>query len=575
MSHRTTNRPVLRERGIRYGAVAVGVATLLSAPVTGSMPGVPQVDRDAESGMYTASFGPAADTYADSLVADANFGDFDFVRLNQHPRYTRLPYLGFEVSGLPDGAQDVTATLTLNPTITRSSAVRAHITQEFDEYTLTWNDRPALGDVLDEIATTDTQVPLVLDVSAAVTGNGPVWLALAAEGLPQGSSWVPSREAGASVPTLHVWWRGKPEPAPAAEPTAPPTAPSTGPALEPTETPAQQPTEPAPAEPTETPAEPDPTGAVTPPWLDGPLLLGAAVRPHGGRESVEEEIAHLEAGTADLKIRRVFDQGFTLNFMVRGGIDVGERATHYSFKPEIQAVARGEMDGQLQLFLDSIPAGHPTILTMWHEPETEFSTAAEQEEYRQAWRHFVDLVRRQDRPELATSWVMMAYSWSEMSGRDPMDWWPGDGVVDIVGIDMYNEGSLRGTRWDSPGRALGEPFAGEPERPMRAGQSIVEWVRERGAELGIAEFGSLENTSGLTAEWTDTPTKAEWVHEAVEYFESIGVVYAEYFHSGPYRGPWWLDAESAEPLAAFQDLLYAYTECPGRPSRGQDTEARC
>lgn len=282
------------------------------------------------------------------------------------------------------------------------------------------------------------------------------------------------------------------------------------------------------------------------------VLIGATVFQNAPRNSLAEEIAFLEGEVGALEIRRVFDPAFKTDFMLLAGSDVGKRATHYSFKPDINAMASGALDAKVQTLLDSIPAGHRTILTIWHEPEDNFTTSAQQATYRAAWQRFADLVHASARPELTTSWVMMSYSWWGMSGRDPMNWYPGDAYVDSVGIDTYNEGSLNGTRWDSPGRGMGLPAEGDTALPggyVYGG--AIPWIQSRGKAWGVAEFASLENVNEIDGGWTDVDTKARWIRQAVRFYVAEGASYIEYFHCGPYRGEWWLDS-SPEALASYK-----------------------
>lgn len=292
--------------------------------------------------------------------------------------------------------------------------------------------------------------------------------------------------------------------------------------------------------------------------IDDPMLVGAALRPHDGRESVAEELEFLEGEVGTLEIRRVFDPDFNRDFMNLGGLDVGRRATHYSFKPDMAALAAGRLDDDVQRLLDSIPAGHRTFLTVWHEPENDFTTAVQKQTYRDGWRRFASLVERQQRPELSTSWVMMAYSFRAEAGRQPLDWWPGDGVVDVMGIDTYNDGSLDGSDWKSPGRDFGEPFPGDIAQPGGyVDGGILAFADRHDIRIGVAEFGTLENTARISADWTDTATKAAWIRAAVDYYHRIDAVYVEYFHAGPHRGPWWLDSSQAA-LDAYAEVLLRY-----------------
>jgi len=435
----------------------------------------------------TLVFPVMADTYADSLAPTKNFATATTLRLNQDTKYTRVPYLSVDVKGIPADASGTRATLELTTTEGKSLDVSARPVGAFDATKVTWQQRPLPGPALSTVRVAGAGAVASLDVTRAVAGNGRVNLALTATGAVQSSTFFRASEATAAKPVLKVTF--------------------------------QQPV------------------------AEDPMLVGAAVKATGGRTTTEQEIAFLAGKGVALEVRRVYDPGFDEDFTRRAAADLGVRATHYSFKPDMAAMAAGTLDADVRRFLGTIPAGHRTVLTIWHEPENDFTTAAQKATYRAGWVRFARLVREAKRPELSTSWVMMGYSWRSASKRQPLDWWPGDGVVDSVGVDVYNEGSLSGARWDSPGRAFAQPFPGD--RPYDGGYvdgGILAFVQRHGTALGIAEVGTLENTTGLTAGWTSTPTKEAWIRDAVAYYKSIGAVYVEYFHSGPNRGPWWLDS---------------------------------
>jgi hypothetical protein len=293
---------------------------------------------------------------------------------------------------------------------------------------------------------------------------------------------------------------------------------------------------------------------------ENPILIGAAISPHDPRTTVAAELAYVESQAGPLELRRVFDPSnpFKANFMDLAGADVGLRATHYSFKPDMTALAGGALDAKIISLLNSIPPRHRTMLTVWHEPEDNFITDEQQATYRAAWQRFADLVHATDRAELTTSWVMMSYSWRIASGRDPMDWYPGDAYVDSVGIDTYNEGSLNMERWDSPGRAMGLPAVGDTAAPggyIYGG--AVRWIQSRGLAWGVSEFGTLENVANIDSGWSTVDEKWKWIRQATSFYVSEGASYIEYFHSGPYRGPWWLDS-SPEAMASFKWALKTY-----------------
>lgn len=324
-----------------------------------------------------------------------------------------------------------------------------------------------------------------------------------------------------------------------------------------------------------------PTATAWQPAVHGQMnmLVGMAVGLKLGHEvadddaaSLRNELAFIEGKTGALEIRRVYDGGFKTDFMDKGGPDIGKRATHYSFKPDMARLEQGLLDTQIQALLGSIPRGHRTILTIQHEPdhpEKPFQTEAQKQTYRNAWKRFAGIVRAQNRPELSTCWVMMAYSWRTAAHRNPEDWWPGDGVVDSVGFDVYNEGSLSAyknpgdvtddSRWDSLGGQLGMPRPGEVSRRFVNGQGPVPWARAKGLRWGVPEFGSLENDYGLSSTWTNQPTMADWLIDAGRFLHEEGADFAAYFHADGRpvdRGPWWLKTQPA--FDAFKDVQLQY-----------------
>lgn len=570
--HVRPRQPVRTVPVWKLAAAAVSAGGVTASLLVGVAAAEPPSASTAEVGASwsAVSFAAVGDTYADSLAPTKNFDDRATLRLNQESKYTRVPYLSFDVEGIPAGATAIRASLEVRSNTTRTFTVQAYETASFDASRLTWQNRPALGGALGKGGSPVAGRTLTLDVSDAVSGNGRVNLALTATGPIQESTYFDASEAGvpARPPRLVVHWLvpgvAPVKPAPPS-PTLPvPTLPSpTGPAPSPTP-PAPSPTTPVPSPttPAPSPTQPSPTPPPAPsPSPTGPeddMLIGATVVPTNGRTTVAQELAFLESKGIDIEIRRVFDPGFDRNFMNKAGIDVGKRATHYSFKPDMAALAAGRLDGDIRAFLRTIPAGHETILTIWHEPEDNFVTASEKATYRAGWQRFSQLVREANRDELTLSWVMMSWSWVGQSGRNPSDWWPGDGVVDDIGIDTYNEGSLQGTRWDSPGRGIGLPARGEAGYSGGyVGGGVMAFVKSKGTTFGIAEFGSLENTNRIDAPWSPTDDKAAWVREAVALFDAQGARYVEYFHAGPTRGPWWLDSSPAA-LSAYAAATRAH-----------------
>ena len=500
--------PVSDARTRRLPVVVTALASA-SAVMFALVPALPA------SASESTSLAPVADSYADSIAPAAKtFGDRTSLRLNGR-KYTRIPYLSFDLAGVPSDATDVTATLTVTPTEARDFEVSVQPTGDFAESTLAWSNRPALGPVLDTAPLPKPGVPLTLDVSlaaaTAIQNGTPLNLGLTAQGRIQGSTYFRSSEAASSKPRLDVSW-------------------------------------------TSSHLSSASTGG------EHPVLVGASAGARGvpGRMSNAEEFAWLERKVGRLEIRHVYDPAFSSTFS-KGMDDVGKRATHYSMRPDMSALAAGKLDARVRGFLDSIPSGHRTILTLWHEPEVVFTTSTEKATYRKAWQRFGTLVENTGRPELSTSLVLMSWTFEALANRNPDDWWPGAAAVDIIGVDTYNGASLAQDGWDSPLVHLGKPATDEP--PTFKGYTpdggFLAYVRAKGKDWGVAEFGSLENVKNFKVAWTNTATKGAWVTRAVDDFVAEGAVYVEYFHSGPYRGPWWLDS-SASSLSAFKQALAKY-----------------
>lgn len=236
---------------------------------------------------------------------------------------------------------------------------------------------------------------------------------------------------------------------------------------------------------------------------------------------------------AALDHSRIFDGGFSTNATTtQGGALLDDaaagRASIYSFKPSIQTLAAGtSLNSSINTLLASIPAGHPTALVPWHEPEDD--TAGSHggadpagwtyQQYRDAYARFADLVHATGRPELKTIWLMMGFSWKLSSNRDPELWYPGDSYVDLVGIDCYLEGSLNATqRWDSPGFEYGTPDPTESLSSAGGGYvygGFRSWVAGRGKNYIVCEVGAVRRSSGSQPAWTTNNgvpwTKAGWI----------------------------------------------------------------
>ena len=174
------------------------------------------------------------------------------------------------------------------------------------------------------------------------------------------------------------------------------------------------------------------------------MLVGAASALLSGAD-----FDALAALAGPLWLRRAYDTDLPATFAASAaGIDVGKRASVWSCKPDLGQLAAGVLDSRIRAFVESIPPSHVAFLTAWHEPDhkirTDVFTLAE---YLPAFARFCQVVKAAvaelGRPHVYTTQIVEAWSGSHPSvGSTYADMWPGDGLVDVYGVDGYsNEGS--------------------------------------------------------------------------------------------------------------------------------------
>jgi hypothetical protein len=121
-------------------------------------------------------------------------------------------------------------------------------------------------------------------------------------------------------------------------------------------------------------------------------------------------------------------------------------------------------------------------------------------DYRNAFRHFVEIFRAHRVENVAFMWVTSAYAFEAASGQvqDVKSMYPGDDVVDWIATDPYN--FFYNGSWHSLSREL---------------DSWYRWVRAAHPDkpLALAEWGSKEDPK-------DPERKAQWFDEALHDLET-------------------------------------------------------
>ena len=153
-----------------------------------------------------SEFTPIADSYVQSSNPGSNYGTLTTVRTDASPE--RNAYLKFEVQGEGDCLSAVLRVFTESNNTT-GFEVRTVTDSTWDESNLTYNNAPPLGPVIATSGPVSAGTFADVDVSAAVSGDGLVTLALTS--VSSTSTSYSSRE-GANAPTLFI--PGPPSPSP-------------------------------------------------------------------------------------------------------------------------------------------------------------------------------------------------------------------------------------------------------------------------------------------------------------------------------------------------------------------------
>jgi hypothetical protein len=198
-----------------------------------------------------------------------------------------------------------------------------------------------------------------------------------------------------------------------------------------------------------------------------------------------------------------------------------------------QEIANGDRDRWITLQARRFEAfGAPIYVSFHDEPEDDaaFGSPAE---FAAAYRRIVEIFRAERVHNVAFVWTMMSWTFDPGSGRDPMDWYPGDGYVDVVGTNGYNWFPMRsGARWLSFRQIVAPTIA---------------FAAERDKPVFVVECGVMEDPS-------DPERKATWfrrIPRAVERWARLkGVIYFDEVKDGY---PWVTDS-SPNAIAGYADL---------------------
>jgi len=204
-----------------------------------------------------------------------------------------------------------------------------------------------------------------------------------------------------------------------------------------------------------------------------------------------------------------------------------------TFRLSPDATAAGEHDQQMREALAEMDdAGGTWFVGYFHEPEIRLTP----EEYRAAFSRIARIV--QQSTHVRSIAVLMGYTFT---ARNPDDWYPGDDVVDVLGIDGYDwlgciENGGDG-RTDAHPRSYGEIF--EPADAFATAHGKP-WI--------ATEFGRAYDPAEPDARVGWLRDSAAWMDE---HPSMIGGAYFQHSVADGYRCNWALDEQE---LAVAREL---------------------
>src|SRR3954447_4974555 len=274
----------------------------------------------------------------------------------------------------------------------------------------------------------------------------------------------------------------------------------------------------------------------------------------GAATATDAAFNTLDAVAGPLRARRTFNGALPASFYAStAATDVASHRTSYwSFQPKVATFASDTAaQAAFSRFLNTIPAGHQTVVVAWHEPEDnirrgDFTLA----QWGTMNNKVGQIIRSKHRPELRHGICLMGpwtfdsrspyfrYAW-----RSVLDF----NLVDVVGIDPYKFHST-----DPPlERMLTVPNYGTGGANPSTMQTLVSW----GKPVALMEWGVVSTDVTSRQPISDT-ARARWISDGHAWMkawndrDSIRIEAALYFDLNVSTGNSLLSGEALKAFAA-------------------------
>jgi hypothetical protein len=253
--------------------------------------------------------------------------------------------------------------------------------------------------------------------------------------------------------------------------------------------------------------------------LLAPPAQAATTKPKiGASASDNTSFNALNSKAGPLAARRTFNSTLPSSFAKSlAGLDVtARRVSYWSFKPNVKTFASDtSAQSAFSAFLDTIPAGHQTVVVAWHEPEDEIRSGAfTLSQWGATNTRLGQIIDSKRRPELRLGICLMG-PWT-FDSRSPYYSYKWESavdfrVVDVVGIDPYK---FR-TESTSLQQMLTKANSGSGSSNPSTMQKLASW----GKPVALMEFGVVSKDRYTGAAISDA-TRATWITEAYAWMKS-------------------------------------------------------
>jgi hypothetical protein len=567
--------PPPRRRHRLAGGVAVLALSLSAAVAVGTANKPAQAEQVMTK---TVVLGATADTYVSQSAPNKAYGSSTRLSATSKPGDSKTAYLRFAIpSALFGSVSKAVLVLTRDEHhFTGPVSLHTMANPSWNEATMTATSAPSYDATSVTVNNTSATVQTQFDVTAAARAYANPSFAITSSSTNDVARFR-SREASVGDPQLILTVTVT---VPTSQQTPPPSssssAPTSTPSPNPTPSTPSTPTTPS-STPTSSPTTPSPSSSST------TVPIGSFQRPNcaisaklvpgcglwwGVAPRCKTSIS-VTAGTAQLEADSVRPMDVVHQYHRNGGLfpNAAEKALalepgrnrmlFLNWKPATDMtwrdVANGKADSRIDAEASYLRSSfnYPFFLTIWHEPENDVvessGSGMTASDYSAMYHHVVARLRNDGATKFVSVMNYMGYvPWALKSWFG--DLWPGDDVVDWVGIDPYASGDTSGYMSGDFNTLVNRTGAGFP--------GFYTWLTTRHASkpFMVAEWGVKEGVNNPDG-------KAKYYASVAANISKYPAIKAMVYFDEP-ASPAGEDAGDTEPsssalsLAAWQKLGY-------------------